>query len=386
VKASSSFDVLHKQNTDILPACPKFSGREQVRRFRSQIAQSLHYFARPHEGVRRTAIASKAAWRGTDFEDASAYREMLTKRETDEIESAVQHARSTGRPLGALQKSDFPLPTLEPKLRRWRDALRDGRGFQIIGGVPVEALGTEGAEIFFWCFGLHFGIPGAQNPQGDLLGHVRDTGAPADGSVRQYRTNEDIDFHCDLADVVGLLCLRGAKEGGRSRIVSSVTAYNELLTRRPDLASRLYEPVLMDTKGEGGVPYLPIVPCAHAAGELRTFWHIGYFRSVSRYQSAPPMDERTREALDLYDEIMNEDGVALEMDFLPGDIQLLSNHTIAHGRTGFVDHDTAEDKRHLLRLWLSLDGRLPLRLRLMRERSRASVLARLAWARVAYRR
>lgn len=40
---------------------------------------------------------------------------------------------------------------------------------------------------------------------------------------------------------------------------------------------------------------------------------------------------------------------------LPGDIQWLSNHTILQARTAYEDFDEPERKRHLLRLWLSLD-------------------------------
>ena len=44
-----------------------------------------------------------------------------------------------------------------------------------------------------------------------------------------------------------------------------------------------------------------------------------------------------------------------DMDLAPGDIQWLSNHTILHARTGYGDYPEPERKRHLLRLWLSLD-------------------------------
>ena len=70
--------------------------------------------------------------------------------------------------------------------------------------------------------------------------------------VRLYRTAADIGWHCDLADVVGLLCLRTARRGGASRIVSSVAVYDELLRRRTDLVDRLYEPFALDTRDEQG--------------------------------------------------------------------------------------------------------------------------------------
>jgi hypothetical protein len=41
------------------------------------------------------------------------------------------------------------------------------------------------------------------------------------------------------------------------------------------------------------------------------------------------------------------------MEFQPGDIQLVHNHTILHDRTAFEDFPEPERKRHLLRLWLA---------------------------------
>ncbi len=59
--------------------------------------------------------------------------------------------------------------------------------------------------------------------------------------ARLYRSAKGIAFHCDAADVVGLLCLRAAKQGGQSRIASSVYVFDELLRTSPDLAPELFE-------------------------------------------------------------------------------------------------------------------------------------------------
>ena len=122
-----------------------------------------------------------------------------------------------------------------------------------------------------------------------------DTGEDAANPfVRRYRTAGDIAYHCDLADAVGLLCLRGARRGGASRIVSSVSVYNELLRRRPDLIDRLYEPFCLDTRdeqGDGRLPLRPVVPCRYAGGELRTFYHSDYFRSAVRHPEVPPFTD-----------------------------------------------------------------------------------------------
>ncbi len=351
---------------------------------RSQVDQALHYFARPHTGVRRTPVEGAAAWRG-DALDEGSWREALAPAEIAELDAAIAHVRELGRPTESLRRSDFPLPGLAARIEGWRETLGRGRGFVVIGGIPVERWSQEEAEVFFWCLGLHLGIPGAQNPQGDLLGHVRDTGVSPGRTVRQYRTSERIDFHCDLADVVGLLCLKQARSGGNSRIASSVSVYNEVLRRRPELVPFLYKPFPMDTRGEGGVRTMPLVPCAHRGGALRTFWHAGYFRSALELPDPPPVLPEQRALLGLYDELLHAPGLALDMELRPGDIQLLSNHTVVHGRTSFEDHDAPEKKRHLLRLWLSLDGGQPVSERALRWWSRMGVLARLARGRVAAR-
>ena len=50
----------------------------------------------------------------------------------------------------------------------------------------------------------------------------------------------------------------------------------------------------------------------------------------------------------------------LDMEFAPGDIQFLHNHTVLHDRTAFVDWPAPERKRHLLRLWLCPQNGRPL--------------------------
>ena len=320
--------------------------------------QAGHYFARRHVAPAREPIQTPAAWCGPEIAKRSDWRVRLDDAQIAEIEQAVAAAKATGKPTAVLTAEEFPLPSLAPEIGRWREALESGRGFQLVSGLPVGSWSQADAELFFWCLGLHMGRPGAQNPQGDLLGHVTDTGDDAaDPYVRLYRTSANIAYHCDAADAVGLLCLRPARSGGASRIVSSVTVYNQLLKRRPDLVERLYEPFLLDVRNEdasGQIRYLPIPPCRFAEGQLRTFYHSDYFRSVVRHDDVPPFTDEERTLLDLYEEIASSPELYFDMHLEAGDIQWLSNHTILHARTAYQDHPEPERKRHLLRLWLSI--------------------------------
>ena len=325
------------------------------------LQQTLRYFDRPHTSPAVSPISSPAAWKRRDLENAP-WRVWLSPDEISEVQRAVSEWQARKLPLANMTRSDFPLPTLAPRIDTWRREVSEGRGLQVVSGVPVHGWSVEESSAFFWGLGQHLGLPGAQNRKGDLLGHVRDTGADkVDRYVRQYLTTQNIPFHCDAADMVGLLCLRKAKSGGLSRIASSVSVYNELLRRRPDLAPRLFEPFMLDTRDEAeanGMKVLPVPPCRHAAGALRTFWHAEYFRTSQRHEGVRLTDAEN-ELFDLYDEISASPEFFIDMDLEPGDIQLLSNHTVIHARTDYVDHVEPDRKRHLLRLWITLRGAGP---------------------------
>jgi len=321
--------------------------------------QALHYFDRPHDAMPATPIGGPAAWRGEDLARRNDWMVELTADQIAELDALHDSLRGRGRTPATLDRDDVALPTLGATIDGWRRELSDGRGFLVVRGIPVERWGDDDAGLVFWALGLALGRPGAQNPEGDLLGHVRDTGEDAsDPFIRRYRTAGDIAYHCDLADAVGLLCLRTARAGGASRLVSSVTVFNELARRRPDLVARLFEPMYLDRRNEtkdGGPGWVPVFPCRFAGGKLRTFYHSDYFRSVTRHADVPPFTPEERELLDVYEAIAAEPALRLDMQFAPGDVQLVSNHVILHARTAYEDAPDPARQRHLLRLWLSLD-------------------------------
>ena len=317
--------------------------------------QAMRYFDRPHEAVAREPVGGASAWRGDALRDAD-WTVTLDADAISELERARDAVRASGIALGDMQREDFPLPELARAIASWRRELDGGRGFLVLRGLPVARWGVDDASLVYWGLGLHLGRPGAQNPMGDLLGHVVDTGEDAANPfVRRYRTAGDIAYHCDLADAVGLLCLHTARTGGASRIVSSVTVYNELLRRRPDLVERLYDPVALDRRDEGqsGPGWVPAIPCRFGGGRLRTFYHSDYFRSAERHSDAP-LGPLERELYDVYEAIACEPGIYLDMQFETGDVQLVSNHVVLHARTAYEDWPEPERKRHLLRLWLTL--------------------------------
>jgi hypothetical protein len=78
--------------------------------------------------------------------------------------------------------------------------------------------------------------------------------------------------------------------------------------------------------------------------------------SGQRFPEARRLAPEDIEALDMLAELAGDPELRLDMNFMPGDIQFLHNHTILHARSAYEDWPEVERKRHLLRLWLSPPG------------------------------
>ena len=302
-----------------------------------------------------------AAWRGAELDPSDWIREF-TDAEIAELEAALAGTR--GLAIGAIGAADFALPTLAPVLRRLQGEVVEGRGFGLLRGLPVERYEIEDTARLFWGIGSHIGSAVSQNAEGHLLGHVRDLGYDArDPNVRVYQTTERQYYHADSCDIVALLCLRPAKSGGLSALVSSMTLYNEMTARRPDLARLLSRPLAVDRRGEvpaGLAPFYMMAVFNHHAGLMSAYYVRRYIESALRHEQAPRLTGAHGEAFDLLDQLADDNELHLEMEFRPGDIQFVHNHTIFHDRTGYQDWPETELKRHLLRLWLCPPGGRPL--------------------------
>lgn len=311
------------------------------------------------------AITSPVAWTGRDMMAApERWTYRLSDADVAEIENAATIFIDSGRPLGQITRDLFPLPEFGVWLESLRETLIHGIGFQLITGLPVETYSGDMRATIFCGIGSHIGRARSQNAAGHLLGHVRDVGADInDPNTRIYQTTSRQSFHTDSCDVVGLLCVREAMSGGDSMLASSMTAYNEILKRRPDLAPHLFLPVATDRRGEvpeNEDPFFTIPVYSWHRNFLTCIYQRNYIDSAQRFETAPRLSAQQLEALDLLDDIVNEPDMHLRMRLQPGDMQFVYNHSLLHDRTGFTDWPEAEKRRHLLRLWLAVPEDRPL--------------------------
>jgi hypothetical protein len=303
------------------------------------------------------AIDGPAAWYGPDMEGSSDWIHRLSEAEIAEIDAALAAARSRKQAVIDICPADFLLPRLGPVLRARCDEVMNGRGFALIRGLPVDRYSLEDAAIVYFGIGAHMGSARSQNAEGHVLGHICDIGHDhhKNADQRGYRAPGPLEFHTDSVDLVALMCLQPAMKGGASKIVSTVTAYNEILKRRPELLRVLFEPFHRDRRGEvpaGKDPWwiMPILQWRH--GRLFSHYSSTYVRSVERFPDVPRFTEAQRAAIDLLETVANDPSVHLRMELEAGDIQLVNNHCVLHGREGYEDWPGGERNRYLLRLWI----------------------------------
>ena len=132
------------------------------------------------------------------------------------------------------------MPNLSRRLDALRDDLLNDKGFILFKKFPADQWNNHKNAVAYMGLGTYLGYFVSQNGRGHVLGHVKDTGDDATkiDKVRIYRTTARQFFHADDSDIVGLLCLHRAQEGGESDLVSMHHVWNTLQKEHPDVADR----------------------------------------------------------------------------------------------------------------------------------------------------
>jgi alpha-ketoglutarate-dependent taurine dioxygenase len=308
----------------------------------------------------------RGAWRGSDFADPGAWTYRLPPPAVAELDRAMRNVRHRRREISTLTMADFPAPCFSGDAATLRREVQSGRGFVVIGGLPIDSYSDEEAAILYWGIATYLGTPIPQNVKEEHLFSVRDEGYNfqrdygATG-VRISRTASAIDFHTDSSaayagytpDIVSLLALQTAKAGGATGIVSAQTVHNILREERPDYVKRLYSPYYFDRRAElraGESPTLlaPVFTCGDSLA-------IRYFRFnlMKGHETATaPLTPADTDPLDYLESVFRREDLAVTFQMERGDMQFVNNRFVLHSRTAFEDHAEPERRRNFLRLWM----------------------------------
>ena len=321
-------------------------------------------------------ITGPAAWLGEELGRRTDWIRPFSSEEIGELDAALRGGAARGLAWREITRADFPLPRLSRALADVAEELEHGRGVVLLRGLPVARYSEDDLRRLYWGIGAHLGSARHQNAHGELIGEVRDEvrlyGAVDEPAVQKKagepvtsrhkaRSNGPLRFHTDRCDVVALLCVRRARAGGISRVVSTVSIHNAMLARRPDLDALLWQDYHRTREGEevGGERSVYAMPVfAMRDGRFTSQYSRTFVEAAQRVPGIPGLTRAQDEALDMLAELAQE--LCYEMALEPGDIQLLNNHVIYHGRAAYEDDPGADGDRLLLRLWLSMPNSRPL--------------------------
>ncbi|KAJ5669537.1 Taurine hydroxylase-like protein SAT17 [Penicillium macrosclerotiorum] len=307
-------------------------------------------------------MTGRTVWTKEDLEkNESHWIRPFSPEEVLHIEAAIKDAESKNLQLSEIDQSSFPLPPeFKASLAEVRDELINGIGFCVLRGLPVRSWTTRQASIAYLGLGSYIGRRISQNRHGHMLGHVKDLeeGKEVNGEGRLYRTHQAQTFHSDESDIVGLLCLRQAMEGGESQVVSTHNIYNVLRRERPDILRQMCQVQwFYDRKGEindGEKEWMNTPGYYYYKGKLSMKWDSYYVGALQRFWEAgllPQYTDAQREAIRVMEDTCHR--LCLEMTLQCGDIQFVTNTHNLHARSAYKDDNNIDEKRWLQRLWLA---------------------------------
>ena len=308
--------------------------------------------------VYRKRIEHPSAWKSSEIGGKEGLVYRLKPEHLDAIDEALAKTRSL-KPQ-EVRRRQFDHPAVNAFMTEVRDIIMKGRGVAILNGVTHDRYSEEDFERIYWGLGTHLGIGVVQSAWGDRLGHVRHE--PNQTNVRAYRSTMELAPHTDQTEIVGLMCVRKAKEGGLSQLASSLAVHNEILATRPDLLEPLYRGYPSYRRGEHQpgepaiTPYdVPIFCSVNGLGSCR----YGNAQRVAAEKLGVELPKKFDEALTYFGQVATRPDIQCQFMIEPGEMALWNNFTTLHARAEFKDGEKPEEKRHLLRLWVEVANGRP---------------------------
>lgn len=303
--------------------------------------------------ILKSQITDKCAWIGQDIKNNTDWIYHLSPHMLDVLDQHLTQLEQQNLVAPHFDAHDIQItdPELLQFIQDISNELENGYGFMVIRGLDAQKYNEIQLSNVYYLLGLHMGNPVTQNARGDLIGYVENIGDKSNKMTRVYETNEYLPYHADLSDVVGLLSIRKAKQGGLSSIVSSSTVYNRILEKYPEYLGYFYHPAWYDHLGDVDPSLSPIF--SYHDGKLACRY-LRHYIELGHVRKNVPLSQVQLEALNIFDQISHDPSLRLDMMLEPGDIQFCNNYCVMHSRSSFEDYDELHLRRKLLRLWLQM--------------------------------
>jgi len=304
--------------------------------------------------------AHHPGWLGGEL-DREAICWDFTAAQLRAIDEVIDRLIGSGRKFHEIRARDFSHPALDHALADVLARIKNGPGLLIMRGFPVDKYTEDEMQTVYWGIGAHFGRGCSQSADGDYLGHVTNV----EKASRGYTTSRELNLHTDSAEIVGLLCIRDAREGGQSIYASSLKVREIIAREHPEYLAVLSRGFRCDRRGEEAPDDEPVtpyrVPVYSEAGGVLSCRYVRGVIDRGAQTLGKPLSNLEREALACFERVAERDEVRFETRLQPGEASFINNYEILHARTAFVDWDDKAKKRLLYRLWLEGEPPRPMR-------------------------
>jgi hypothetical protein len=253
-------------------------------------------------------------------------------------------------------------------------------GFAIVTGLPVEEHTSDEDRIAATTKFLNkltfLGVSLKQNTEGARVWLVRNEGSKVEpnssagqriSSGKSSKSDSDLGMHNDAAaewhghkiETIALVAFAQAPQGGETTLVDAREAFELLDEENPRAARVLTDTTFYFDRSSGHdadqLPYSqgPIIDLSEG---FRVRYTTRIYQGFEVAGQTPSQDQRT--ALAAWDQILNRPELHIKFKLEAGDVLLLNENVMLHGRTSFTDDP--KNPRTLTRSWLSnLYSRIP---------------------------
>ncbi len=306
-------------------------------------------------------VNDSTLWYAKDLNDKSKWLHPLSSAHQDEIINALQFAKENASTIETMTREDFPLPQLSGVLARLGHKLETRVGISVLRGIPLQNMSVDEIELLYAGITSHIGKMINQDTKGTLVGHVLDQGVSYDNiEVRGYTTNAQLTPHCDSGDLLGLLCVRPAREGGVNNFSCSMAIYNKLYEMHPEFLMPLYRGFHYNIRGNGPMGHyrditnhrVPVF--SFHQGRLSCRYNQKAILTAEQLDNSTPLSCLEKMAINYVAELAMDDDIRFDTYLEAGDLALINNNTVLHNRGSFIDYDEADMKRLMMRQWINL--------------------------------
>ena len=312
-------------------------------------------------------ITDTRAWQGAEIAQTD-WIKHLSIEETSALCEAADALPADDSHWLTFDSRQNTSPVVNNLLKTAGDELAVGKGFVLLRGL--DAGDTERLRRVFWMIGNGLGEPVMQNARGEVLSIIADRFAGAERGVdtRGYESNDELRFHCDGGDCIGMSCVRQAPFGGTNGLVSLFALYNEILANHPQhldvlrqgypLYSRKEKGDAESTKNLGRVQQTRIPVFAWHEGHMSTWLNI-QLAELAAEVAGQAFSDVERDALASIEMLANRPEMQLTFKQEPGDVLFINNLAVMHRRDKYHDAEDSAQQRMLYRMWINLHTSQP---------------------------